>query len=204
MLALVVALCGCENNKSASTPPPDFGNNFTNVVLCIGDSITQGECVPAGAPYPARLAALTGKNVINSGICGERTGATVDRAPGELASDKPAYLCLLIGANDALFDYDPNTVGEHIRTIIRVAMAQKTVPLVGTLLPMYGPHGVYGGNATAMSAVIRTVVAQEGAVLVDLEAEFGTDETLLQDDGLHPSDSGNQLIALSFNDKIAH
>ena len=43
---------------------------------------------------------------------------------------------------------------------------------------------------------------EEGAKLVDLQEEFGTDRSLIQEDGLHPSDSGTQIIAASFNDKI--
>ena len=193
--------CDGGGGKTAA-PPPDVGNNDINTVVCIGDSITQGECVPAGAPYPARLAGLNGKNCINSGVCGERTAATLGRAPGVLQSSRPGFMCLLIGANDAIFSYDPGTVGENIRAIIQAAKAQKTVPLVATLLPMYAGHAVYDGDADAISVVIRQVVMEEGATLVDLRMEFGTDQTLLQADGLHPSDSGTQLIAMAFNDKI--
>ena len=210
---IAVAACSlffvsCDNGggggNSSSSPRADFGSNDTNTILCIGDSITEGTCVPAGAPYPSRLGSLTGKNAINSGVCGERSDTTAGRAPGELAADQPAYLCLLIGANDAIHSYDQNFTGENIRSIIRAAKAQKTVPLVATLLPMVGQHAVYNSGADTISSTIRTVVQQEGAVLVDLEKEFGTDQSLLQADGLHPSDSGNQLIAMAFRDKIKH
>ena len=180
----------------------DVGDNDPNLIICIGDSITQGRCVPAGAPYPDRLAALSGKTTINAGVCGERSFDTASRAPGLLVKNKPGYMCLLIGANDASFGDDPVSVGEDIRSIIQAAKAQKTIPLVATLTPTFGSHGYSEGQETKISAVIRDVVKQEGARLVDLEKEFGTDSTLVQDDGLHPSDSGTQLIALSFNDKL--
>jgi lysophospholipase L1-like esterase len=135
-------------------------------------------------------------------VCGEQSETTAGRAPGELASDRPGYLCLLIGANDAIHGNDQNAVGENIRSIIQAAKAQKTVSLVATLTPMYGEHAIFNGGADVISSVIRTVVKEEGAILVDLEKEFGTDQTLLQYDGLHPSDSGTQLIALSFYDKM--
>jgi lysophospholipase L1-like esterase len=94
------------------------------------------------------------------------------------------------------------SVGEDIRSIIQAAKAQKTIPLVATLTPTYGPHGYSNGQCIKISSVIREVVKEEKAILVDLEKEFGSDPSLIQDDGLHPSDSGTQLIALSFNDKI--
>ena len=43
---------------------------------------------------------------------------------------------------------------------------------------------------------------EEGVRLVDLEKEFGSDQSLLQSDGLHPSDSGTQLIATLFAEAI--
>lgn len=181
---------------------PNVGDNDANTVVCIGDSITEGTCVPAGAPYPSRLAGLSGKNVINVGICSESSSATASRTPGVLDRYKPGYLCVLIGANDATAGMSPAHVGENIRTIIREAKARKIVPLIATLTPTTGDHVFSNDECTAISAYIRGVVKEEKARLVDLEAEFGTDASLLQEDGLHPSSSGTQLIALSFNDKL--
>lgn len=52
------------------------------------------------------------------------------------------------------------------------------------------------------SDAIRQLAKDEGIKLADLNKEFGTDRSLLQPDGLHPSDAGNQLMAMVFNDKI--
>ena len=212
-VACVILLCvwmvscdsgGGSKSAPAKKTPPDVGSNDINTVLCIGDSITQGGCAPAGAPYPARLGALSGKRVLNAGVCGEESVETAARAPRLLRAKHPGYMCLLIGANDATVQYRPNpgALGDNVRSIIRAAKAQKTVPLVATLLPMYREHRIYNGNADKMSAIIRTVIAEEGATLVDLRQEFGTDDTLLQIDGLHPTDAGTQIIAAAFNDKL--
>lgn len=195
-------LCSCDGGGGGGGGSVDVGDNDKNTVVCIGDSITQGQCVPAGAPYPSRLAGLSGKNVINSGVCGERSFQTAGRAPGVLAKTKPGYMCLMIGANDASFMDDSNAVGEDIRGIIQAAKAQKTVPLVATVTPTYGSHGYSNDQVNRINEAIRRVVKEEGATLVDINKEFGNDPSLIQDDGLHPSDSGTQLIALSFNDKI--
>lgn len=181
---------------------PDVGDNDVNTVVCIGDSITEGTCAPAGTPYPSRLAGLSGKNVVNAGVCSERSSDTAARAPGVMDRYKPGFLCVLIGANDATAGMSPEHVGENIRSIIRAAKARKIVPLVATLTPTYGEHKFSNDESIAISAQIRTVVKQEKARLVDLEAEFGTDAGLVQEDGLHPNNAGTQLIALSFNDKL--
>lgn len=190
--------------KPYSGPPPNVGSNDINKVICIGDSITEGTCAPAGAPYPSRLASLCGKTVVNAGVCGEKSAATATRAPGLLAAEQPGYMCLLIGANDATIQNNPNPslVGNNVRTIIRAAKAQQTVPIVGTLLPMYRDHSIYNNNASRISDVIRQVVREEGAILVDLQGEFWTDDSLIQNDGIHPTSMGTQIIAAAFNDRI--
>ena len=195
-------LCSCDGGGGGGGGSADVGDNDKNTVVCIGDSITQGRCAPAGDPYPTRLAALSGKNVINAGVCGERSFSTAARAPGVLAKYKPGYMCLMIGANDASFGDDPVAVGEDIRSIIQAAKAQKTIALVATVTPTFGSHEYSNGGVDHINNVIRQVVKEEGARLVDVNKEFGDDASLVQDDGLHPSDSGTQLIALSFNDKI--
>lgn len=194
-------LAGCDGGGGGGGSA-DVGDNDANTVLCLGDSITQGRCAPAGAPYPSRLADLSGKNVVNAGVCGERIESTAARAPGLLAKNKPGYLCVLIGANDASFGTDAFGFGEDLRGIIQAAKAQKTVVLVGTITPTVGPHAYSNGGVDDLNAVIRQVVKEEGAKLVDINKEFGGDPALLQDDGLHPNDAGTQLIALAFNDRI--
>jgi lysophospholipase L1-like esterase len=202
-LALAVFLSACESDGgSGGNSTPDVGDNDINTVVCLGDSITDGECVPAGAPYPARLGGLAGKTAINQGSCGEKSGSGAARAGGVMDKYKPGYICILYGANDAIFDLPTADVVANVRSIVQAAKARKTVPLVATLLPMYDGHGFANGNAKDISAGIRQMASEEGARLVDLEAEFGDDRSLLQDDGLHPSDAGNQVIALAFNDEI--
>lgn len=201
VLVLGSFLAACEDDGGGSSTP-DVGDNDINTVVCLGDSITEGECVPAGPPYPSRLAGLSGKNVINQGSCGEKSGSGASRAGGVLDRYSPGYMCILYGANDAIFDRPTEDVVNNIRAIVQACKANQTVPIVGTLLPMYDGHAFAAGSARDISAGIRTMAKEEGARLVDLEAEFGDDRSLLQADGLHPSDAGNQLIALAFNDAI--
>jgi lysophospholipase L1-like esterase len=195
-------LAACESDGGGGSSTPDVGDNDINTVVCLGDSITDGDCVPAGPNYPSRLAGMSGKSVINQGSCGEKSGSGAGRAGGVLDKYSPGYMCILYGANDAIFDRPTGDVVANIRSIVQSCKANQTVPLVATLLPMYDSHGFANGNAQDISAGIRQMAGEEGVALVDLEKEFGDDRSLLQADGLHPSDSGTQLIALAFNDRI--
>jgi lysophospholipase L1-like esterase len=195
-------LSACEDDGGGGSSTPEVGDNDINTVVCQGDSITDGGCVPAGPSYPSRLAGMSGKNVINQGSCGEKSDSGAARINGILNKYSPGYICILYGANDAIFDRPTGDVVNNIRSMVQAAKANQTVPVVATLLPMYDGHAFAAGNARDISAGIRAMAKEEGARLVDLEREFGDDRTLLQPDGLHPSDSGTELIALAFNDAI--
>ncbi len=204
-LVVVVFLVGvfasCDNGGGGGGKP-DVGDNDANVVLCVGDSITQGRCAPAGAPYPSRLASLSGKKVINSGVCGAIVSEIKSRAFDQLAKQKPGYLCLMIGANDASRGTHVEDYTADLRSIVQRARAQKTVVLLATITPTDRGHEYSNHGVDILNTAVRQVAKEEGAKLVDINKEFGDDPSLLQSDGLHPSDAGTQLIALAFNDKI--
>jgi lysophospholipase L1-like esterase len=192
---------GCDKGGGGDSKP-DVGLNDINTVVCIGDSITDGGCAPAGAPYPSRLAGLSGKTVINAGVCGSTSDSGAARVNGLLERHKPGYLCILYGINDLTFGRGVDAVIGNIQHMVDAAKANKTIPLVATLLPVYDSHRFAAGRVKETNRRIRALTEAMNVELVDLELEFGIDRSLIQEDGLHPSDSGNQLIALSFNDKL--
>jgi len=200
---LLWAAAGCGGGDGGGQAPvlSDFGANNPNVVLAFGDSITAG-VDGGGAPYPARLAALSGKTVINSGVGGQESGAGLARLGGALASVKPGYLCILYGANDLIMGLDRETTIANLTAMVQMAQANKTVPLLATLTPMIGEHAIWNGEVNKLNDDIRSLASSLDVTLVDLNAEFGDPAALLLDDGLHPNDQGNQVIALAFNDAL--
>lgn len=200
-LALAWYLSACDSGGGGHSKP-DVGDNDINVVLCVGDSITDGGCVPAGASYPSRLGGLSGKNVINAAACGEKSGGGEARLTGLLNRHNPGYVCILYGANDAIFGLSTETVLGHLRRMVQACKNNKSIPIIATLTPMRDGHAFANGSASEYSVAIRAMAKEEGARLVDLEREFGDNTEFTQPDGLHPSDSGTQVMALAFNDRI--
>ena len=191
---------GCDHGGGGSSH--DFGDNDPNVVACVGDSITQGyNCI--GAPYPSRLAPMSGKAVLNYGVHGSRSsyGASVI---GSVLARRPGYVCILFGANDAIMGDDPATTKENLRRIVVACKNNKTVPLLATPTPMNGPHSLYAGNVRQVAEAVRQLASEEGVTLVDLHAAFGSDPSayLNPDDGLHLSDAGGDLVAKKFNSRF--
>ena len=200
--ATMLTLSACNSDDGDDSPDFDYGDNDVGTVLCLGDSITEGECAAAGAPYPSRLAGLSGKRTINQGACGEKSDGGASRAGSLLNRFSPGTICVLYGANDALFGYSTDFVIGNLRSIIGQAKANKTRVLLATCLPTYDSHAFADGQIKKYNDAIRNLAKEEGVTLVDLGKEFGSDRSLMQADGLHPSDSGTQLMALAFNDEL--
>lgn len=180
----------------------DFGDNDRNKVVAIGDSITKGgQCDDETVFYPTRVAQMTGLSVVNSGISGEKSSGAASRTGRVLDNNKPGFLLILTGHNDAIFDRDTEEVVGNIRAMIQACRNRKTVPIVGTLVPIHSPRSFATRPARRYNEAIRIMVKEEGVALVDLEKEFGDDQSL-QCDGLHPNDTGSAIIAAAFSDKL--
>ena len=195
-VSLVVFISGCEDGGGGSGDG-DIGGNNPNVVVCLGDSITEG-APGGGAPFPARLVGLTGKAVINEGRGGEKSGGGA-RVRSVLRSRKPAAMTILFGANDLIQGESMEGTIANLSSIISACRENKTKPVLATLTPMVAGHELWAGGVVMLNAQIRALASAEGVHLVDLEREFGSEPgMLLTDDGLHPSDLGNQVIAGAF------
>jgi lysophospholipase L1-like esterase len=179
----------------------DIGDNDPDVVLAIGDSITNGGCVPDGAPYPARLAGLIKKKVINAGGCGETTGSGAAKVAGLLDKHNPGTLLVLYGANDEILGDEIEGSLARMRIIISAAKARKTRIAIGTVMPMVRDHLPFEGFVEAYNVQLKALAKKENVKVVDLFGEFSKRrDVLLQEDGLHPTDAGTQIIAAAFAD----
>ncbi len=188
-------MVGCDNDGSGSSTP-DVGDNDPMLCVAVGDSITDGL---DGIGYPEILAAITGKTVFNFGEQGQTSDGGISTTRSAL-SRQPGFLLILYGANDLLRGRGNSTIIENLRTIIRLAKDNQTIPVIATLTPIIG-RGLSSATE-ALNRDIRVLANTEGARLVDLEKAFGGDPSLLLSDGLHPNDDGEELMAKAFANKL--
>jgi len=153
-LAPLLAACGREGTRHATVPAGA-------TVLAVGDSLTFGNGAGADAAYPARLARLTGWNVVNAGVPANTSAQARERLPKLLAEHQPRLVLLSIGGNDFLRQVPEAETRSHIAAMldeIRAAGAQAVLiavprPTVAAALlgalddhPLYsalaGTHGV--------------------------------------------------------------
>ena len=198
LLLIVPLISGCESGGSGEGS--DFGDNDPNLVACMGDSITHG-FNSQGAPYPSRLASLSGKNVLNFGSPGTTTAYGVSII-GSAVARKPGYVCILYGANDAIHGRSIDDAKENLRQIIAVCKANQCKPIIATPSKMIRSHSIFDPAAERIANAIRQLAKEEGVTLVDLYKAFGDGEAYLVADGLHLTEAGSDLIAQQFNRRL--
>jgi acyl-CoA thioesterase-1 len=112
----------------------------TAEILAFGDSLTAGLGLPASEAFPAQLAArLVDQGIavkmINAGVSGDTTTDGLARLDWALA-DKPDFVILALGANDALRGIDPKIVRANLDKIIdKVQTSGAKILLLGMLAP---------------------------------------------------------------------
>lgn len=196
---------GCDGGS-----PADFGDNDPSVVAAIGDSITFGKhdmgiesCDHAYRTivgFCPRLQSMTGKNVVNEGECGDNSRGGLERIDDVLQRLRPAVILIDFSPNDIVVGSD-NTIA-NLRSMIAVARFNKTVPILGTLVPAVGEHQGWEPFILELNAKILALCQEEGVECADHHAAFTGDPgfaaspyALLDPDGLHPNSAGYTLMA---------
>lgn len=126
---LMLTACSAASPKLAPLPPDA-------VLLAFGDSLTYGTGAAPGESYPAVLAGLIGRRVINAGVPGEMTADGLARLPETLDRYRPALLILCHGGNDFLSKLDERQTADNIRGMVRMARERGVeVVLIGVPQP---------------------------------------------------------------------
>jgi len=113
------ALLACTGASPLLTPLPGDA-----VLLAFGDSITYGTGAAPDESYPAVLARLTGRTVVNAGVPGETTAEGMARLPATLETYHPALMILCLGGNDFLRRLDERAAADNLREMVRQARSR--------------------------------------------------------------------------------
>ncbi|MEW6074874.1 MAG: GDSL-type esterase/lipase family protein [Candidatus Omnitrophota bacterium] len=92
----VILSSGCAKREIANIDSK--GKN----IICFGDSITAGYGVSPGQDYPAQLAKLLGRPVINAGNSGETSRDALKRLVPDVLKKDPCLVIIEFGGNDFL------------------------------------------------------------------------------------------------------
>jgi acyl-CoA thioesterase I len=168
-------------------------------ILFLGTSLTAGHGLDPSQSFPALIQArIEAKGlayrVVNAGVSGE-TSAGARRRIDWLMRQRIAVLVVETGANDGLRAQDPAATRENIQAIFDRARRQSPPPklvLVGMqALPNYGRE--YGDRFRALYPELAK--ANHAALVPFLLEGVAGVPRLNQDDGVHPTAEGHQIIA---------
>ncbi len=211
--------CGGCGHSSDSTGPSsttsttqfDFGPNSPRTVDAFGDSITFGTLeerkigfgLDTVNNYPNDLQKMLQKldpawHVNNRGIGGEGVQDGAARIPSVLTFDRPGYILIMEGTNNASRCDDPGFIVGDLRSMVEAAKANKTIPILGTIPPNFRSPTCAQDVIDESNAAIRGLAAAEGIVLAEIfdgmnnRALFGLGPDR---DPLHPNEQGYAVMA---------
>ncbi|RUO79549.1 arylesterase [Pseudidiomarina taiwanensis] len=131
--------------------------------------------------------------LINASISGDTTQGALNRLAGVLETHQPDYVFVELGGNDGLRGFNPATIQANLLEIIdkaqaagaQVALSQIRIP------PNYGPRY----NAMFAELYPATAAQAEIPLLPFFMEQIIVDESLMQNDGIHPNRDAQPLIA---------
>lgn len=167
------------------------------VVVCLGDSLTEGYGLPPEQAYPRRLEELLQQQglavrVVNAGISGSTSASAVSRLRWQLRSE-PDWVVIALGGNDGLRGVDVSATRSHLSEAIGLARASGVrVLLAGMKLPPnYGPE-----YTSAFEAVFPSLAEEHDVALLPFLLEgVAADPELNLPDGIHPNARGAEIVA---------
>jgi len=159
------------------------------VILAFGDSLTYGTGASRTESYPAILATLTGRKVINAGIPGEVSAAGRARLSGVLDETQPALLLLCLGGNDFLRRLDAAQVKKNLRAMVQDAK-ERGIVVVLIAVPTLG----FGLQVPSLYAEIASEagIPLEGVILAEILSD-----PALKSDPIHPNAAGYNELAIA-------
>jgi acyl-CoA thioesterase I len=180
---------------------PLSGSARTPEVLAFGDSLTAGYGLPASGAFPARLQAQLNAQgidvkIVNGGVSGDTTTDGLARLDWALA-DKPDFVILALGGNDALRGIPPATVRANLDKMIdKVQQSGAKLLLLGMLAP---PN--WGAQyKQEFDAIYPALAKAHGVPLYPFFLDgVAMNPALNQPDGLHPNERGVAILV----DRIA-
>jgi lysophospholipase L1-like esterase len=214
----LLAAAGCGGGKSSSTTSAsqistdvDLGSNDPRKVTAFGDSITYGFLdlhrrsfgLTTSNNYPnilqGRLRSLDPSwQVINRGVGGEHTGEGARRIGFVLGSDKPGFVLIMEGTNDASQCLDSGAALNNLRSMVLAAQANKSIPIIATLPPNFRNDNCAQDIITEVNLNIRSLAASSGIVVAEIFDGMNHRELFgisPDRDPIHPNEQGYRVMA---------
>ncbi|WP_461516669.1 arylesterase [Porticoccus sp.] len=169
-------------------------SSFSATLLVLGDSISAGYGIDRGKGWVELLQQQLGDDhqVINASISGDTTGGGLSRLKTLIEEHQPQFVLIELGGNDGLRGYPVHRMKQNLRAMIDLSRQCDVQPI---LFAMRIPPN-YGKRYSDQFAAAYTDLAEEENVLLlpFLFDDIATNGSLLQEDGIHPTEQAQPLI----------
>ena len=179
---IIILLSGCGGETPRLAPL-----SADAVILAFGDSLTKGYGAAEDESYPAVLARLSARRVINAGVSGEVSGEGLRRLPAMLEQHRPRLLILCHGGNDMLRGRSLTRMEDNLRGMAQLAR-ERAIPVVLLGVPN---RGLFLASYEAYARIAEDLNL---VFIEDLIPEILGDSDL-KSDAIHPNASGYRMIA---------
>jgi acyl-CoA thioesterase-1 len=158
------------------------------LVVFLGDSITQGYGVRPEESFPALVARDLGlANFVNAGVPGDTTAAGLARVERDVLAHRPRLTLVEFGGNDFLRRIPIGETLENLDSIVKRLIVQgMMVVILEVKIGLMGDPYHQG---------YRAVAERHGAVLVEDILKGILSQPDLKLDLIHPNARGHRLIA---------
>ena len=152
--------------------------------------------------YPSVLQGLLQRldpawRVINRGRGGEVVQDGASRISDVLRSDRPGFILIMEGTNNASRCDDPAFIAGRLQTMVQRAKANRTVPLLGTIPQNFRNDPCARDVIDGANGLIRGLASAEGIVLADIFNGMNDRNlfALAPEDPFHPNEQGYRVMA---------
>lgn len=172
-------------------------NDKYGVVLVFGDSLSAAYRMPEERGWVALMqdrmkAEGLPYRIVNASVSGETTGGGLARLPAMLTVNNPDIVVLELGGNDGLRGLPVPSIRNNLEQMIALSQAAGAqVLLAGIQIPPnYGPR-----YTQPFYSQYQELADQYGLALIPFLLEgIAEDNTLMQDDGIHPTADAQPII----------
>ncbi|MAK56479.1 MAG: arylesterase [Pusillimonas sp.] len=195
---IIFASVLCLINTTTAATQTETREKAPQSILVIGDSLAAEYGIERGSGWVQHLnqklaETSAGYRVINASISGDTTSGGLTRLPAVLEKHEPAIVIIELGSNDALRGLSLDMTRDNLTKMINLAHAANAqVLLIGMRIPPnYGPT-----YTEAFFTLFQNLAVEENTALVPfLLEDIATDRNYFQDDGIHPNESAQPILA---------
>ena len=180
---LLAFLSACSDSQPSLSPLAEDA-----VILAYGDSLTFGTGANTDTEsYPAVLAQLTHRQVINAGVPGEISSEGLDRLINMLEQHQPDLVILCHGGNDLIRRLDKHQLKNNLSRMIEL-IQQHDAQVMMIAVPTLGLGLTVPDLYTQVALQHQLPIEMD--LLVDVESQHA-----LKSDPIHPNAEGYRIMA---------